>query len=324
MEITSKNIRMCSRLGQRGAVFGVAIPELAKKYNNIKVITADLGLTSGLERYKTAYPDKFLNVGIAEQNMIGISAGLAKEGNCVFATTHAAFITMRCFEQVRHNLGYLKYNVKIVGTSSGMVIGMFGNTHYTIEDIALMRVIPNMTVLSSADSVEAVKMAEALAEMDGPAYLRLTGSLNCPMVYTEDYSFEIGKGVVFREGKDVAIIAAGTMVSEALSATTVLEEKGISCTMVNMHTIKPLDTQLLDQIFSAHELIVTVEEHSKIGGLGSAVAEYKAGIPNSPRQIMIGLPDAFGKAGEYQYLLGQYGLTAENIIQTVEKTLKEL
>lgn len=322
IEVTAKSARMWSRLGQRGSIFGAAIPDLAKSNGNLRVVTADLGLLSGLERLKTACENQYLNVGIAEQDMIGIAAGLAKEGCCVFATTYATFITMRSFEQIRHNLGYLQYNVKIVGSSAGVVMGMSGNTHYTLEDIALMRAIPNMIVLSPADSVEAVKMAEALAETDGPAYLRLTGGLNCPMVYKEDYPFEIGKGIVLQEGRDVAIVAAGTMVSEVLCAAGLLREKGISCTVVDMHTIKPLDTALLEQLFSAHGLIVTVEEHSKIGGLGSAVAEYKAGVANSPRQIMIGLPDAFGKAGEYSYLLEQYGLTSSHIAHTVEEAMK--
>lgn len=322
MEITSMNVKMWSRLGQRGTLFGVALPELARSCENLRVVTADLGLLSGLDRFKTANPDKYLNVGIAEQNMIGISAGLAKEGNCVFATTYATFITMRSFEQIRHNLGYLQYNVKIVGSSSGVVMGMSGNTHYTLEDIALMRAVPNMTVLCPADSVETVKMAETLVEMEGPAYLRLTGELNCPVVYEENYPFKIGKGIVLRQGSDVAVIAAGTMVSEVLKTAKHLDEDGISCTVVDMHTIKPLDKKLLQELFSSHRLIVTVEEHSTIGGLGSAVAEYKAGIPNSPGQIMIGLPDAFGKAGEYQYLLEQYGLTAAGIAQRIKEAIE--
>lgn len=320
MEITSKNIRAWSRLGQRGAIFGAALPELAKANQDFWIVTADLGLLSGLERFKASYPDRYLNVGIAEQDMIGISAGLAKEGNCVFATTYATFITMRSFEQIRHNLGYMQCNVKIVGSSAGMVMGMSGNTHYAVEDIALMRTVPNMTVLSPADSAEAVKMAEALLEMEGPAYLRLTGGLNCPIVYKEDYPFEIGTGIVLRRGKNVAIIAAGTMVSEALKAADQLMEADISCTVVDMHTIKPLDTELLDELFSSHKLIVTVEEHSVIGGLGTAVAEYKAGIPDAPKQMILGIPDAFGKAGDYPYLLEQYGLYSGKI---AEKALKE-
>lgn len=322
MRITPSHAKMWSKLGQCGVFFGLALPELAKTNEDIRIVTADLGMASGLDRFKATYPDKYLDVGIAEQNLIGISAGLAKEGNCVFATTHAAFITMRCFEQVRHNLGYIGYNVKLVGSSAGMALGMFGNAHYTLEDVALMRAIPNMIVLSPADCVETIKMAEALAKIDGPAYLRLNGGLNCPVVYKEDYPFEIGKGVVLKEGQDVAIVATGTMVSEALYAAGQLQERGISCTVVDMHTIKPLDTMLLDRLLSTHKLFVTVEEHSKIGGLGSAVAEYKAGIPDSPRQIMIGLPDTFGKAGEYPYLLEQYGLTANNITCVIEETIK--
>lgn len=322
MEITSMNARMWSRLGQRGAIFGVALPELAMSHENLRVVTADLGLLSGLDRFKTANPDKYLNVGIAEQNMIGIAAGLAREGNCVFATTYATFITMRSFEQIRHNLGYLKYNVKVVGSSSGVVMGMSGNTHYALEDMALMRTIPNMKVLSPADSVEAVKMVQDLVEMDGPVYLRLTGELSCPMVYKEDYSLEIGKGIVLKQGTDVALIATGTMVSESLKAAGQLSQEGISCSVVDMHTIKPLDTVLLDQLFASHRLLVTVEEHSKIGGLGSAVAEYKAGLQHSPRQIMIGLPDVFGKAGEYKYLLEKYGLTSTGIAQRVREAME--
>ena len=183
LELTSMNARMWSRLGQRGAVFGVALPELAKTQADLRVITADLGLLSGLDRFKTANPEKYLNVGIAEQNMIGVAAGLAKEGNCVFVTTYATFITLRSCEQIRHNLGYQRYNVKVVGSSSGLVMGMSGNTHYAIEDIAIMRAIPNLLVLSPADSGEAVKMAEALVKTEQPAYLRLTGGLNCPIVY---------------------------------------------------------------------------------------------------------------------------------------------
>lgn len=321
MEITPKSAKLLSHVGQCGAVLGLELPELGKTHENLRVITADLGFAAGLDRFKNANPDKFFNAGIAEQNMIGISAGLAKEGNCVVATTHAAFLTMRCFEQIRHNLGYLKYNVKLIGVSCGISKGMFGSTHCTLEDIALMRTIPNMTVLSPADGVEAVKMTEALMETKGPAYMRLTGDANCPMVYQKDYPFEIGKGVILREGRDAAVIAVGTMVSEALRAAEGLGEKGISCTVVDMHTIKPLDTMLLDELFSSHDLIVTVEEHSKIGGLGASVAEYKAGLSRAPRQIMLGLPDAFGKAGEYSYLLDHYGLTAGRIADAIEKAL---
>jgi transketolase len=322
-ELNQRNFNAWSRLGQRGSIFGLALPEIAREKTNLRVVTADLGFTSGLDRFKNAWPDRYINVGIAEQNMIGIAAGLAKEGNCVFSTTFATFISLRCLEQVRHNLGYMKFNVKVVGSAAGFAIGMFGNTHYAIEDIAVMRAIPNMAIISPADATEAYLAAFAVSETDTPAYIRLTGQMNCPIVYKEKYSFDIGKGVVLRKGADVALIGTGTIVHEALGAADILGAEGISCSVINMHTIKPLDTNLLDTVFSEHQLIVTVEEHSVIGGLGSAVAEYKCLKANAPCQLTIGIPDYFGKAGEYQYLLEQYGLTAKKIAISVKTKFEE-
>jgi len=322
-DLNKRNFIAWSRLGQRGSIFGIALPEIAQEKTNLRVVTADLGFSSGLDRFKKAWPNRYINVGIAEQNMIGIAAGLAKEGNCVFSTTFATFCSLRSLEQIRHNLGYMKFNVKVIGSSAGFAIGMFGNTHYAIEDIAVMRAIPNMTVISPADATEAYLAAFAASETDAPTYIRLTGQMNCPMVYKESYSFDIGKGVVLKNGTDIALIGAGTMVHEILGAADILEEKGISCSVINMHTIKPLDTDLLDKVFREHRLIVTVEEHSVIGGLGSAVAEYKSIKANAPRQFIIGIPDYFGKAGEYQYLLEQYGLTAKQIAVSVKTKFEE-
>jgi transketolase len=309
-------------LGQRGAVFGVALPELAKNMDNLWVLTADLASLSGLDRFKSSCPDKFLNVGIAEQNMIGIAAGLAKEGNCVFATTYATFVSMRSFEQIRNNMGYMKFNVKVIASSAGLAMGMSGNTHYAMEDIALMRSIPNMVVLSPADGAEAVKMIYAIAQFDGPVYMRLTGVQNCPVIYKEDYNFVIGEGIILKQGKDVALIATGTITHEALRTSQLLDERGISATVVNMHTIKPLDLQLLDRLFASHKLIVSIEEHSVIGGLGSAIAEHKATVEGSPRQMFIGIPDQFLKAGEYGYLLDNCGLTASCMARDIEVELQ--
>jgi len=321
-EINKRTINTFSRLGQRGSIFGMALPEIAAEKENIRVITADLGLLSGLDRFRKAYPERYINVGIAEQNMVAISAGLAKEGNCVFATTYATFCSLRCTEQIRHNLGYMKFNVKIVGSSAGFAMGMSGNTHYANEDIAVMRAIPNMTVISPADASEAYLTAFVAANSEKPAYIRLTGVLNCPPIYKENYTFEIGKGIVIKQGSDIAIISNGTILHEAINAAEILEQKGISCTVINMHTVKPLDTDLLYKVFKEHKTIVTIEEHSTIGGLGSAVAEYKAGIKNTPRQIIFGTPDNFGKAAEYRYLLEQYGLTAEQLAKKIEQELK--
>lgn len=313
LEINSRNIRMWSMLGQRGTIFTMVLPDAAKENSNVMVLTADLSLLSGLEKYKATYPEQFLDVGIAEQNMIGIAAGLAKEGNCVFATTYATFVTMRSFEQIRNNLGVMGFPVKVIGSSAGVAMGTSGNCHHSIEDIALMRAIPNMTVLSPADGLEAVKMIEALAQSNQPAYVRLTGNLNCPVVYKEDFEYQIGKANVLSQGGRIAMIAIGTMVSEAMKAAKLLEEQGIETTVVDMHTIKPVDTELLDTLAETMDLLVTIEEHSVIGGLGSAVAEYLCTKTRTARQLMIGFPDAYSGLGSYEYIMHENGLDADGI-----------
>lgn len=321
MKVSRANIRAWSRLGQRGSFFGVAMPDIAKEKDNLKLLTADLSLLSGMDRFIASYPEKFLQVGIAEQNMIGIAAGLAMEGDCVFATTYASFIAVRSLEHIRQHLSHLKCNVKIVGSSAGVVAARSGISHWATEDLAFMRVLPNLTVFSAADSLEAIKMAQCAAELEGPAYIRLSGGLDCPVVYEEDYDFVPGRMVTLREGKDVAILATGLMVSESLKAASLLEEKGIQAAVINVHTIKPLDKEKLDELFASYPLLVTVEEHNVLGGMGSAVAEYKATKDNTPRQIFIGFPDSFAKAGTQQYIWEQIGLTGAQIAQRIEKAL---
>lgn len=319
MEITPRNIRTWSMLGQRGAAFTMALPDIAAEQENVMVLTADLSLLSGLERFKETYPGRFLDVGIAEQNMIGIAAGLAKEGNCVFATTYATFITMRSFEQIRNNLGVMGFNVKVIGSAAGVSMGTSGNCHHSIEDIALMRVIPNMQVISPADALEAIKVMQAVSKTNQPAYVRLTGNLNCPAVYREDYSFEIGKGIILNEGRDIAIVAAGTLVAEALKACGQLKEHGINPTVVNMHTIKPLDMSLIAELAEKHSVIYTLEEHSIIGGLGGAVAECLAELGMAVKLVRLGFKDQYSKLGSYEYIMQQNGLDAENIKKTILK-----
>ena len=322
MKVSKPNIRTWSRLGQRGAFFGIAMPEIAKDKENLKLLTADLSLLSGMDRFIASFPEKFLQVGIAEQNMIGIAAGLAMEGDCVFATTYASFIAVRSLEHIRQHLAHLQCNVKIVGSAAGVVAARSGISHWATEDLAFMRVLPNLTVFSAADSLEAMKMAYCAAEMEGPVYIRLSGGLDCPIVYQEDYEFRPGKMVTLREGGDVAILATGLMVSEALKAAEFLEEKEIKASVINVHTIKPLDQEKLDEVFSAYNLIVTVEEHNILGGMGSAVAEYKATKNNTPRQVFIGFPDSFAKAGTQQYIWEQIGLTGAQIAQRIEKEIQ--
>ena len=311
----SMNVRMWSMLGQRGT-FGTVMLELGVNIDNLMVLTGDLSTTSGLDRFKKTYPDKFLNIGIAEQNMIGIAGGLGKEGYVVFATTFATFATMRCLEQVRVHMGYMGLNVKLVGLASGFAMGMFGNTHYGMEDIALIRAIPNLVLLSPADCVEVAKATEASALYQGPVYLRLTGVMNNPVVYKNDYNFEIGKAITLRQGSDICIIATGSMVYQALEAAKLLDDRSISASVVNMHTIKPLDTSVIDEACNK-KLIVTVEEHNTIGGLGGAVSEYKSCIAKAPRQVFIGIPDTFQTSGDYHYLLKQNNLTASQIAERI-------
>ena len=319
IEINSRNARQWSRLGSRG-VFGQAILSLAETKKNLMVLSADLGSSSGLGRFNNAYPENFLNLGISEQNMIGVAAGFAKEGFVVFATSFAPFISMRSSEQIRMNLGYMNLNVKAVAIGSGVAMAFLGNSHYGIEDASIMRSIPNLTVVSPADCAEIVKTVFAAAEYEGPMYIRLTGEANIPIVYKEDYNFAIGKAITLREGSDVAIIANGTMVYESLEAAKLLELDGLSATVVNMHTIKPLDTSVIDKAVASSKLIVSVEEHSVIGGLGGAIAEYKTTLRNAPPQLIMGLPDYFGKVGEHRYLLDKYGLTAPHIAQKISES----
>lgn len=319
MKITNANIRMWARLGQRGAFFGVAMPQIAERKENLKLLTADLALLSGIERFQKNYPDKFLNTGIAEQNMIGIAAGLAMEGDCVFATTYASFIAVRSLEHVRQHLSHLRCNIKIVGSAAGVVAAKSGVSHWATEDLAFIRALPNLTVFSPADSLETIKIAEYAADTETPTYIRLSGGLNCPIVYKEDYEFIPGRIVKVREGKDIAIIATGLMVFESMKAAELLEELGISCSVYNMHTIKPIDEESLEQIFKKYKMIVTVEEHNQIGGMGSAVAEYKATFSNTPPQVFIGFPDSYAEAGSQKYVWEQKGLTDTGICNRIKR-----
>ena len=300
-------------------MYGQAILDLAERNDELMVLSADLGNSSGLDRFRKAFPDKFVNVGIAEQNLIGVAAGLAKEGHTVFASSFAPFIAMRASEQVRMNLGYMQFNVKAVGIGSGLVMGFLGNSHFGIEDGAVMRAIPDMTVVTPADCGEIVKAVSAAAEHVGPIYIRLTGGPNSPVVYTEEYDFAIGKAIKLREGSDVAFVCNGSMVARCLAAAELLIAEGISAAVYNFHTTKPLDIACLDEISANFRKVVVVEEHSVIGGLGGAVAEHWISTDSPPKVRILGLPDHFGKTGEYEFLLERYGLTPEGIANAVRK-----
>lgn len=318
---TSANIRTWSMLGSNGA-FGFAALELPEIDDNIAILTADEMYFSGLERFGAKYPKRLYNIGIAEQNLVGVAAGMSKEGLNVFATTYATFASTRSCDQVRVNMGYMKLGIKLVGLTAGLSVGILGATHCSIEDIAIMRAIPNITILSPADCTETVQATLAAARHKGPVYLRLTGGQPNHPVYKTDFAFEIGKAIRLREGEDIAIVATGAMVHASLEAARILSEQAISCTVIDMHTIKPLDEIALMETLRV-KLLVTVEEHSMKGGLGGAVAECLAGVRVKPPQLIIGIADEFKNGADYPYLLQQFGLTAPQIAQTILNKYEE-
>lgn len=320
IEFTPANIRMWSILGSAGT-FGLAALELPEIDDRTLVITADLRNFSGLDRFGTTYPERLINVGIAEQNMVGVAAGLTNEGFSTYATTYATFASARAADPVRVNMGYMGLGVKLVGMATGFSVGLLGATHMSLEDIAIMRSIPNVTVISPADCAETVKATLALAQHEGPAYLRLGGGVPHPVVHRNDYDFTIGKGIKLSEGSDVMIVATGSVVHEAVEAAKLLSADGASVGVIDMHTIKPLDTDLLDEVFETSQLIVTVEEHNVFGGLGSAVAEYKSQLRQAPPQLILGVSDFFPHAGEYRFLLEQAGLTAPQLAASIRNRL---
>ena len=311
IQISKREARLWSRLGAR-ATYGQAILEMARQRDDFYVMSADLCQSSGLFKFREEFPGRFINSGIAEQNMIGVAAGLAKDGTNIFASSFAPFVTMRACEQVRMNMGYMQLNIKTVGLGSGLIMAQLGNSHYGLEDGSVMRAIPGMTVVNPADGVEIMKTVEAFCDYPHPAYLRLTGGPGLPIVHEEDIDFQIGKGIKLREGKDIAIVACGTMVYYAKKAAEILAMNGIEASVIDMHTIKPIDQEAIDAEMGK-QLLVTVEEASIVGGLGSAVAEYIAPKKQKPAQLMLGVKDAFPHAGTYQYLLDSCGLTSEQI-----------
>jgi len=319
--INANNAKLWSRLGSR-AVFGQAALSVGEKNSNVIMMSGDLGDSSGLSRFKNSFPDRFFNVGIAEQNMIGVASGLAKEGYNVFATSFAPFITMRSGEQIRMNLGYMEFNVKAVAIGSGLSMAFLGNSHYGLEDMAIIRSIPNITIVSPADCAEIVKVVHAAAEFKGPMYIRLTGGVGNPVVYTEEYDFKIGKSIILREGSDITIFAIGSMVYESIQAAKFLEDYGLSTRVVNMHTLKPLDYSSIKLAMSDSKAIISVEEHTVIGGLGGVISEYKTQFSNSPPHLILGLPDNFGKTAEYRYLLDKYRLVGKKIAEDIISFLK--
>ena len=297
--------------------YGNALAELGAQYKDLVVLDADLAGATKTGVFKKAFPDRHIDCGIAEGNMMTVAAGLAAAGKVPFASTFAMFAAGRAFEQVRNSIGYPHLNVKIGATHAGISVGEDGASHQCNEDIALMRTIPGMTVINPADDVEAKAAVKAAIEHEGPVYLRF-GRLAVPVINDPaSYLFEIGKGITMREGKDVTIIATGLEVSESLEAAKLLEADGISAEVINIHTIKPLDTELVVAAAKKTGKVVTVEEHSIIGGLGGAVAEVLA--EQAPTKMLrIGVNDTFGESGPAKALIEKYGLDAKSIYEKVK------
>ena len=309
---------MSNKMATREA-YGKALVKLGKINDDVVVLDADLSKSTKTNDFLKAYPNRFFNMGIAEQNLVGAACGFATAGKIPFASTFAMFATGRAFEVIRNSVCYPKLNVKICATHAGITVGEDGGSHQSVEDISLMRSIPNMTVVVPADGIEAEKMIFAAAEFNGPMYVRL-GRSAVPTIFEEDYNFEIGKGVVLRDGNDVTIIACGIMVNEALIAADILKEENINARVINMSTIKPIDTELIIKAAKETKAIVTAEEHSIIGGLGSAVSEVVC--ENHPVVVKkVGMNDCFGESGTPNELLAKYGLTAKDIVEKVKEAL---
>jgi len=307
---------MVKKIATREA-YGNALAEFGDD-NRIVVMDADLSKSTKTEVFKKKYPERFINMGIAEANMMAAAAGMASCNKIVFASTFAIFASGRTYEQVRNSICYPALNVKIGASHAGITVGEDGASHQTFEDIALMRVIPNMTVVNPADAVETRAAIKAAIETDGPFYIRL-GRLGVPVIFDEaDYKFELGKGVQIADGKDLTIIATGYMVSIVMEAAKILESEGIKARIINIHTIKPIDKDIIIKAAKETGSIITVEEHSVIGGLGSAVADVV--VENCPVPMkMIGINDKFGKSGKPEHLLEMFGLTPESIAKKIKE-----
>lgn len=291
--------------------YGQALAELGALNDKVVVLDADLSKSTKTNDFKKVFPERFFNMGIAEQNLLGTAAGFAAAGKIPFASSFAVFAVGRAYDQIRNSIAYPKLNVKIAATHAGLTVGEDGGSHQMLEDIALMRALPNMTVIVPADGVETKQVIMAAAAYDGPVYIRL-GRPKVPVLFDESYQFEIGKGVVLKDGADVTLVATGIMVSKAMEAAEALAADGISAAVVNISTIKPLDQQLIIEMAQKTGAMVTCEEHNIYGGLGSAVAEVL--VEHCPVPMArVGVEDSFGESGLPDQLLEKYGLTAANI-----------
>lgn len=303
-------------LGQAGAVFSMYLPDIIENYPSLRVLTADMSYIAKLERFKALYPNQFINVGIAEQNLLGVCAGLTSEGFKCVALAQATFISMRCFEQVRQYMSYMGYPIILIGLAGGFQLQFMGNTHYALEDLALMRSVPGIVVMSPADAGEAIKCFQEALNIDKPVYIRFTGDAT-NVVYEEDYEFDHRKSVCLKEGDDITIFATGSMVKSALNAAQIVEKTiNASVKVVNVHTLAPFDYETINDSLRS-KLLVTVEEHYVEGGLGSSIADAISCKKNTPPLLKLGIGMCYSEVGDYEYLLKQHRLTPEMISEDI-------
>ncbi len=322
INLTNKDLSLYSKMGSR-AVFGKIVTDLAPNHDKLLILTADTSTSAGLDRFRKLYSEKHVEIGIAEQNGMGIASALALEGWNVVFTTFTPFLILRALEQIKVNLSYMSSPVKLVGLAGGIVLGDLGYTHCAIEDIAICRSIPNISILSPSDICEVIKCTEYLLSHDGPIYMRLSGPQTQRIINPPEYNFKFGKAVKIKSGSKVAILATGQGLHIALDVFDILQDKGISCSVINHHTIVPIDVESILNAMSSHELMVTIEEHSIVGGLGTQVAEIFAenGVLKATKLRKFGLNHSYGKSGSYIDLMERSGLEKEAIADSILKIL---
>lgn len=308
--------------GQIASIFSLFLPDVIQDYPNLKILSSDMSYGARLERFKAFYPEHFLNVGIAEENLIGVSAGLTSEGYKCVALAQATFITMRCYEQVRQYMSYMGYPIVLVGLSAGLIMQFMGNTHYAIEDMAIIKVLPGIEVLSPADSVEAVRAFEYAISSSKPVYIRLTGNADAPLVYNEYGAYNPLKANVLKKGEDITIIATGSMVTPSMEAAAIIEqETSHTVCVIDMHSVQPIDKEVINYCKKS-KLVVSVEEHYVSGGLGSTMADVLMENTNTPQLLKLGINDRYSMVGDYSFLLKQHRLSADKIAEDIINKFK--
>ena len=322
MNFNSTDAKQWLRMGPR-AMFGQFMINIAKRNKKLIVLSADLGRSSGLARFKIEFPKQYISIGISEQNLVGVAAGLADEGFKVFVTSFAPFLSMRASEQIRMNLGYMKHNVNLVALGSGLSMGFLGNSHFGLEDIAIMRTIPNLNVTCPSDCSELGKVLDDYAFNDrGPSYIRLTGIPGSKNVYDKNYGYKFGKNITITKGSDVLILSHGSILGQIKLSIKSLKKINISAELINVVSLKPIDENVVS-LFKKYKKIVTIEEHTSVGGLGSIMAEKILKNRIKTELLSISLPDKFGPTGTYDYLLKYHGLDFESITKKIIKLVKK-